>query len=210
MKKFNLLVSVYHGINHLEEKIIRPHSDDYEASLGKHLIIIPFVYLAVSVLFGWIRFLAIPIEMQPMVPALPQSALQQVAVVRVSLLPWVALAIYWICYLRPRLSLLNTTARKVGYGAFTFCLMVVMGPVIFPLLVAVILLTIAIKVGLLLLGIVMWFVALFSGNPRKAEITLDDGTVVRNRKGLFGEDNYYDRDNGSRTFDRSGDIFTER
>ncbi len=53
-------------------------------------------------------------------------------------------------------------------------------------------------------------VALSGGSLKKGDIMLDDGTVVRNKKGLFGEDNYTDVSDSSRTFDRSGDTFTER
>lgn len=53
-------------------------------------------------------------------------------------------------------------------------------------------------------------VALSGGSSKKGGFMLDDGTVVRNKKGLFGEDNYTDVSNSSRTFDRSGDTFTER
>jgi len=198
MKKFNLLVSVYRGINRLEEKIIRPHRADYEASLSKHLVIIPFVSLAVA-------FLVDQIEMQLLLQDVPQFV-----IVLISSLPWVALTIYWMCYVRPRLPLLNTRNRKIGYGFFSFFFMVILGPCIFPLLLAVILLTIAIKIALILFSIAVWFISLFSGGSRKGEITLDDGTVVKNKKGLFGEDNYEAVRNGTGTYDRSGDIFTKR
>lgn len=44
---------------------------------------------------------------------------------------------------------------------------------------------------------------------KSGDIELENGTIVRNRKGLFGEDNY-EAVNGSGTYDRSGDIFTKR
>lgn len=49
-----------------------------------------------------------------------------------------------------------------------------------------------------------------SGRSLKpGEIELDDGTVVRNRKGLFGEDNWEEKD-GKNVFDRTGDTFVKR
>lgn len=54
-------------------------------------------------------------------------------------------------------------------------------------------------------------VALSGGSALKpGEIELSDGTVVKNKKGLFGEDNYEAVRNGTGTYDRSGDTFTKR
>lgn len=53
--------------------------------------------------------------------------------------------------------------------------------------------------------------AAISGTRLKpGEVELEDGTILKKRTGLFGETDYVDRDDSSRTFDRSGDIFTER
>lgn len=50
--------------------------------------------------------------------------------------------------------------------------------------------------------------ALSGPSLKSGEVRLDNGTVLRNKKGLFGEDNYTDSDRNS--WDRSGDTFTKR
>lgn len=43
---------------------------------------------------------------------------------------------------------------------------------------------------------------------KKGEIMLNDGTILKNKKGLFGEDNHVDSDGN--VWDRTGDTFTKR
>ena len=40
MKRFNLLVYVYRGINTLEEKFTRKNHPDYTSDLSKHILIV--------------------------------------------------------------------------------------------------------------------------------------------------------------------------
>ncbi len=45
---------------------------------------------------------------------------------------------------------------------------------------------------------------------KPGEIELNDGTAVRNRKGLFAEDNFEAVRGGKGSYDRTGGIFTRR
>ena len=52
MKRFNLLVYVYRGINTLEEKFTRKNHPDYTSDLSKHVLIVIGATLITSLLGG--------------------------------------------------------------------------------------------------------------------------------------------------------------
>ena len=51
MKRFNLLVYVYRGINTLEEKFTRKNHPDYKSDLSKHVLIVTAVLWVSGLLF---------------------------------------------------------------------------------------------------------------------------------------------------------------
>ena len=87
--------------------------------------------------------------------------------------PFLCCVAYWIYYLKRHLYLFSTTGQKIGYGLFTCVMLAILGPSIFPLLIALVLLSIAISIALFLLSVVMTIIALFDGgeNPMKPTIT---------------------------------------
>lgn len=86
-----------------------------------------------------------------------------------------------------------TVACAVGFGCGVLGSLLV----VFAMLLYIIFL--AVKIALRSSGLIL--------NP--GEILLDDGTVVRKRKGVLGKDKYEAIDS-SDTYDRSGDTFTKR
>lgn len=48
MKRFNLLVYVYRGINTLEEKFTRKNHPDYKSDLSKHVLIVTGVFIGAT------------------------------------------------------------------------------------------------------------------------------------------------------------------
>lgn len=122
--------------------------------------------------------------------------------------PFLCCVAYWIYYLKRHLYLFSTTGQKIGYGLFTCVMLAILGPSIFPLLIALILLSIAISIALFLLSVVMTIIALFDGGgSKKRRFSLDNGDKVTEKSGLFGEKYYegrsgksYETDDNSRTF----------
>ena len=86
----------------------------------------------------------------------------------------------------------STTGQKIGYGLFTCVMLAILGPSIFPLLIALVLLSIAISIALFLLSVVMTIIALFDGGGSKKAVSLDNGDGDR-KSGLFGEKYYEGR-----------------
>jgi hypothetical protein len=81
--------------------------------------------------------------------------------------PFLCCVAYWIYYLKRHLYLFSTTGQKIGYGLFTCVMLAILGPSIFPLLIALVLLSIAISIALFLLSVVMTIIALFDGGGSK-------------------------------------------
>ena len=50
MKRFNLLVYVYRGINTLEEKFTRKNHPDYTYDLSKHVLIVTGVFIGATLI----------------------------------------------------------------------------------------------------------------------------------------------------------------
>ena len=50
MKRFNLLVYVYRGINTLEEKFTRKNHPDYTSDLSKHVLIVTGVFIGAQLI----------------------------------------------------------------------------------------------------------------------------------------------------------------
>lgn len=191
MKRFNLLVYVYRGINTLEEKIIRKDFPTYQSKLSKNILIITAISLAA-------QFIGPALGVLFALLVTPDSLeASMYSIIAGTLFPYVCLCVYWIFYLRRHLHLIQTNGRKISYGLFTFFLLVVFGPFIFPMLLAIIVLTIALSVALFLLRVVLVVVDIFNGNGNSKRFTLDNGDKVTERSGLFGE-KYYTGDSGKR------------
>lgn len=199
MKRFNLIGAVYRGINRLEEKFIRKNHPDYKSNLSKHILIVTALVCVIS-LFSSILSSLLSLS----------SGNGLTGLYVIAFLPYVCCVIYWIFYLHRQLHLFETTGQKIGYGLFTCVFLVILGPFIFPLLIALILLTIAISIALFLLSVVMTIVALFDGGSKKKRFSLDNGDKVTEKSGLFGE-KYYDGDSGkSYVTNDSGRTFYEK
>ena len=50
MKRFNLLVYVYRGINTLEEKFTRKNHPDYKSDFSKHALIVTGVFIGATLI----------------------------------------------------------------------------------------------------------------------------------------------------------------
>ena len=125
--------------------------------------------------------------------------------------PFLCCVAYWIYYLKRHLYLFSTTGQKIGYGLFTCVMLAILGPSIFPILVALILLTIAISIALFLLSVVMTVIALFDGGgSKKKRFSLDNGDKVTEKSGLFGEKYYEGRSGKSYETNDSGRTFYEK
>ena len=105
--------------------------------------------------------------------------------------PFLCCVAYWIYYLKRHLYLFSTTGQKIGYGLFTCVMLAILGPSIFPLLIALVLLSIAISIALFLLS-------------------LDNGDEVTEKSGLFGEKYYEGRSGKSYETNDNGRTFSEK
>lgn len=94
-------------------------------------------------------------------------------------------------------------SNKARLGKFVFLTIACLSGVLIGMLGSIVIFAVAI-----FYLIYHTFCMMLGGQPlNKGEIRLDDGTVVKNRKGLFGEDNYTDHDGN--VWNRSGDTFTK-
>ena len=90
-------------------------------------------------------------------------------------------------------------------------MLAILGPSIFPLLIALVLLSIAISIALFLLSVVMTIIALFDGGgSKKRRFSLDNGDKVTEKSGLFGEKYYEGRSGKSYATDDNGKTFSEK
>ncbi len=113
--------------------------------------------------------------------------------------------------MKRHLYLFSTTGQKIGYGLFTCVMLAILGPSIFPLLIALVLLSIAISIALFLLGVVMTIIALFDGGgSKKRRFSLDNGDEVTEKSGLFGEKYYEGRSGKSYETNDNGRTFSEK
>lgn len=184
MKRFNLIGAVYRGINSLEESFITKYHPEYKSNLSKSILIETALVFFVSLLGGLLGSI---------LSLSPENGANGLYII--VFLPYVCCVIYWIFYLRRHLHLLPTNGQKIGYGLFTCVFLVLLGPSIFPMLIALILLSIAIQIALFLLSVVTTIIALFDSGSKKKRFSLDNGEKVTEKTGLFGE-KYYDGDSG--------------
>ena len=139
------------------------------------------------------------------------SVRRALALIFHSTTPFLCNVAYWIYNLKRHLYLFSTTGQKIGYGLFTCVMLAILGPSIFPILVALILLTIAISIALFLLSVVMTIIALFDGGgSKKKRFSLDNGDKVTEKSGLFGEKYYEGRSGKSYETNDSGRTFYEK
>ena len=109
--------------------------------------------------------------------------------------PFLCCVAYWIYYLKRHLYLFSTTGQKIGYGLFTCVMLAILGPSIFPLLIALVLLIIALFDG---------------GGSKKRRFSLDNGDEVTEKSGLFGEKYYEGRSGKSYETNDNGRTFSEK
>ena len=209
MKRFNLLVYVYRGINTLEEKFTRKNHPDYTSDLSKHILIVTGISIGatfITLLLGGVVMCMLHCYFSPNL-----SVGMVIGLFFVSTTPFVCCVAYWIYYLKRHLYLFSTTGQKIGYGLFTCVMLAILGPSIFPLLIALILLSIAISIALFLLSVVMTIIALFDGGgSKKKRFSLDNGDEVTEKSGLFGEKYYEGRSGKSYETNDNGRTFSEK
>ena len=209
MKRFNLLVYVYRGINTLEEKFTRKNHPDYKSDLSKHVLIVTGVFIGATLITSLLGGVAMSMQHGNFSPNL--SVGMGIGLFFLSTTPFLCCVAYWIYYLKRHLYLFSTTGQKIGYGLFTCVMLAILGPSIFPLLIALILLSIAISIALFLLSVVMTIIALFDGGgSKKRRFSLDNGDKVTEKSGLFGEKYYEGRSGKSYETDDNGRTFSEK
>ena len=165
MKRFNLLVYVYRGINTLEEKFTRKNHPDYKSDLSKHVLIVTGVFIGATLITSLLGGVVMSMQHGNFSPNL--SVGMGIGLFFLSTTPFLCCVAYWIYYLKRHLYLFSTTGQKIGYGLFTCVMLAILGPSIFPLLIALVLLSIAISIALFLLSVVMTIIALFDEEVRK-------------------------------------------
>lgn len=209
MKRFNLLVYVYRGINTLEEKFTRKNHPDYKSDLSKHVLIVTGISIGAAIIIPLLA--GVVLGLLHGYPSPDSPAGVSVVMFSLSMIPFLCCVAYWIYYLKRHLYLFSTTGQKIGYGLFTCVMLAILGPSIFPILVALILLTIAISIALFLLSVVMTIIALFDGGgSKKKRFSLDNGDKVTEKSGLFGEKYYEGRSGKSYETNDSGRTFYEK
>lgn len=209
MKRFNLLVYVYRGINTLEEKFTRKTHPDYKSDLSRHVLIVTGISIGAILISSLL--MGVVTSLSPVNSSSDLSVSMSVVMVFQAMFPFLCCAAYWIYYLKRHLYLFSTTGQKIGYGLFTCVMLAILGPSIFPILVALILLTIAISIALFLLSVVMTIIALFDGGgSKKKRFSLDNGDKVTEKSGLFGEKYYEGRSGKSYETNDSGRTFYEK
>lgn len=124
--------------------------------------------------------------------------------------PYLVLTIYWSIFLWRQWHLLTGIWRKMGYTLFTVIMLVAVGQLIFPTLLALIILTIAIQIGLWLLWIILTVLNTMSGKSSSKKWDLDNGDTVRESTGLFGEKYYRGASGTNYTTNDGGKTFTEK
>ena len=209
MKRFNLLVYVYRGINTLEEKFTRKNHPDYKSDLSKHVLIVTGVFIGATLITSLLDGVVMSMQHGNFSPNL--SVGMGIGLFFLSTTPFLCCVAYWIYYLKRHLYLFSTTGQKIGYGLFTCVMLAILGPSIFPLLIALVLLSIAISIALFLLSVVMTIIALFDGGvSKKKRFSLDNGDEVTEKSGLFGEKYYEGRSGKSYETNDNGRTFSEK
>ena len=203
MKRFNLLVYVYRGINTLEEKFTRKNHPDYTSDLSKHILIVTGISIGATFITSLLRGVVMSMLLGNLSP--DSTVGIRMAMSFLVVIPFLCCVAYWIYYL------ISTTGQKIGYGLFTCVMLAILGPSIFPLLIALVLLSIAISIALFLLSVVMTIIALFDGGgSKKRRFSLDNGDEVTEKSGLFGEKYYEGRSGKSYETNDNGRTFSEK
>ena len=120
MKRFNLLVYVYRGINTLEEKFTRKNHPDYTSDLSKHVLIVTGVFIGATLITSLLGGVVMSMQHGNFSPNL--SVGMGIGLFFLSTTPFLCCVAYWIYYLKRHLYLFSTTGQKIGYGLFT-CVM---------------------------------------------------------------------------------------
>ena len=200
MKKFNLLVWLYNGLNRLDERFFRKEHPDYCSNFSLHVLVMTLLGLLS------VALMALVVRLTHRIPG-------QTSISFVLMMTNMLFLGYWLYFLSKRLPLLGSVGRKIGYLAFTFVFLVLIGPVLFPLVLAVILLLLALQIALWLLAVVVWVIDLFnggSGGGRGKRWRLDNGDEVKERSGLFGDKTYTGRSGRSYETHDGGETFREK
>ncbi|MDR3937019.1 MAG: hypothetical protein Q3X52_03230 [Alistipes sp.] len=209
MKRFNLLVYVYRGINTLEEKFTRKNHPDYTSDLSKHILIVTGISIGATFITSLLRGVVMSMLLGNLSP--DSTVGIRMAMSFLVVIPFLCCVAYWIYYLKRHLYLFSTTGQKIGYGLFTCVMLAILGPSIYPLLIALILLSIAISIALFLLSVVMTIIALFDGGgSKKRRFSLDNGDKVTEKTGFFGEKYYEGRSGKSYETNDNGRTFSEK
>ena len=127
MKRFNLLVYVYRGINTLEEKFTRKNHPDYKSDLSKHVLIVTGISVGTTIITSLLG--GVVMSMLHGNPSPGPSAGMGVGLFFLSAIPFLFCAVYWVYYLKRHLHLSSTTAQKIVYAVFTCEMIVALGAV---------------------------------------------------------------------------------
>ncbi len=185
-----MLAFVYNGLNELDAKFFRKEHPDYRSKFSLHL-------LAITLL--WIIYIAVSIV-----------SIRKTHTNGFSLYFQIAILMYCVVFLKRQLPLLSGVGRKIGYGLFTLFFLVLIGPLLFPLLLAVILLAVAVQIALLLLTVAVWVIDLFHSGSGGKRFKLDNGDTVTEKAGLFGEKSYEGESGKSYATNDRGETFREK
>lgn len=191
------------------KKFTRKNHPDYKSDLSKHVLIVTGVFIGATLITSLLGGVVMSMQHGNFSPNL--SVGMGIGLFFLSTTPFLCCVAYWIYYLKRHLYLFSTTGQKIGYGLFTCVMLAILGPSIFPLLIALVLLSIAISIALFLLSVVMTIIALFDGGgSKKKRFSLDNGDEVTEKSGLFGEKYYEGRSGKSYETNDNGRTFSEK
>lgn len=198
MKRFRLFKHLYNGLNWMDAKFFEKNYPEYQSKFANQVLIVTAISIGTSLLLSLFAV----------------HVLENVTVVKYELGPAVlfgVLGIYTCTYLIRQWRFLAGPWRKVGYVIFCSIFLILLGPILFPMLVMVVLLSIAIQLALFVLSIILMIISLFSGgsSSSRKRWKLDNGDTVEESKGLFGESYYSGA--GGKSYDKHGDdYFSEK
>lgn len=130
MKRFNLLVYVYRGINTLEEKFTRKNHPDYTSDLSKHILIVTGVFIGATLITSLLGGVVMSMQHGNFSPNL--SVGMGIGLFFLSTTPFLCCVAYWIYYLKRHLYLFSTTGQKNRIWTVHLCDACYSGTVYFP------------------------------------------------------------------------------
>lgn len=198
MKRFKLFKHLYNGLNRMDTKFFQKNYPDYQSKFANQVLIVTAISIGTSLLLS--LFAVYVLEST----ADMQNEYGPVILAGV-------LSIYTCIFLVRQWRFLVGPWRKVGYVIFCSIFLILLGPVLFPMLVMLVLLSIAIQLALFVLSIILMIISLFSGgsSSSRKRWKLDNGDTVEESKGLFGESYYSGA--GGKSYDKHGDdYFSEK